>query len=173
VAPYYSLPSTAGLPAHFSHLAEHGDLPIVLYNVPSRTVTDLRPDIVQELARRFPGTFIGIKDASGDLARVTELRIALGETFCQLSGDDKLALPFNTAGGVGCISVTANVAPAMCAGLQCINKPQLCEGWSSLSKPMRWPGAPVGMCIPSALKPLRGTSPLLDLPAQKPCIRQS
>ena len=118
VAPYYNRPSQAGLLAHFSYLAEHIDLPIVLYNVPARTVTDLKPETVCELARRFPGRFVGIKDASGDLSRVTDHRMGIGPDFCQLSGDDELALPFNAAGGVGCISVTANVAPKLCAEFQ-------------------------------------------------------
>ncbi|GAB7553601.1 4-hydroxy-tetrahydrodipicolinate synthase [Novosphingobium sp. 11B] len=118
VAPYYNRPSQAGLLAHFSYLAENNDLPIVLYNVPGRTVTDLLPETVCELARRFPGRFIAIKDASGDLSRVTDHRMGIGKDFVQLCGDDELALPFNAAGGVGCISVTANVAPALCAEFQ-------------------------------------------------------
>jgi 4-hydroxy-tetrahydrodipicolinate synthase len=118
VAPYYNRPSQEGLLAHFSYLAEHADLPMVLYNVPGRTVTDLQPETVCELARRFPGAFVGIKDASGDLSRVTDHRMGIGKHFVQLSGDDELALPFNAAGGVGCISVTANVAPALCAQFQ-------------------------------------------------------
>ncbi len=118
VAPYYNRPSQEGLLAHFSYLAEHVDLPIVLYNVPARTVTDIKPETVIELARRFPGKIIGIKDASGDLSRVTDHRMGIGPDFCQLSGDDELALPFNAAGGVGCISVTANVAPRLCADFQ-------------------------------------------------------
>jgi len=118
VAPYYNRPSQEGLLAHFSYLAEHVDLPIVLYNVPARTVTDIKPETVIELARRFPGKIIGIKDASGDLSRVTDHRMGIGADFCQLSGDDELALPFNAAGGVGCISVTANVAPRLCADFQ-------------------------------------------------------
>ncbi|TCM21389.1 4-hydroxy-tetrahydrodipicolinate synthase [Novosphingobium sp. PhB165] len=118
VAPYYNRPSQEGLLAHFSYLAEHNDLPIVLYNVPGRTVTDLLPETVIELARRYPDRFVAIKDASGDLSRVTDHRMGIGKDFCQLSGDDELALPFNAAGGVGCISVTANVAPKLCAEFQ-------------------------------------------------------
>ena len=118
VAPYYNRPSQEGLLAHFSYLAEHSDLPIVLYNVPGRTVTDLLPATVIELARRYPRSFVGIKDASGDLNRVTEHRIGIGGDFCQLAGDDGLALSFYAAGAVGCISVTANVAPALCAQFQ-------------------------------------------------------
>ena len=118
VAPYYNRPSQAGLLAHFSYLAENVDLPIVLYNVPARTVTDIQPETVIELAKRFPDRIIGIKDASGDLSRVTDHRMGIGPDFCQLSGDDELALPFNAAGGRGCISVTANVAPKLCAEFQ-------------------------------------------------------
>ena len=118
VAPYYNRPSQEGLLAHFGHLAENNDLPIVLYNVPGRTVTDLKPETVCELTRRFPGRFVGIKDASGDLSRVTDHRMGIVGDFAQLSGDDELALPFNAAGGVGCISVTANVAPRLCAEFQ-------------------------------------------------------
>ena len=118
VAPYYNRPSQAGLIAHFSFLAENSALPIVLYNVPGRTVTDIEPETVCALAKKFPDRIVGIKDASGDLSRVTDHRMGIGKAFCQLSGDDELALPFNAAGGVGCISVTANVAPALCAEFQ-------------------------------------------------------
>ena len=118
VAPYYNRPGQSGLLAHFSYLAEHGGLPIVLYNVPGRTVTDIQPDTVCELARRFPDRIVAIKDASGDLSRVTDHRMGIGKDFCQLSGDDELALPANAAGARGCISVTANVAPALCAEFQ-------------------------------------------------------
>jgi 4-hydroxy-tetrahydrodipicolinate synthase len=118
VAPYYNRPNQQGLIAHFSHLAEHGDLPIVMYNVPGRTVTDIAPETVVELARRYPDRIVGIKDASGDLSRVTDHRMGISAQFCQLSGDDELWLPHSAAGGVGCISVSANVAPRLCADFQ-------------------------------------------------------
>lgn len=118
VAPYYNRPSQEGLLAHFGYLAEHSDLPIILYNVPGRTVTDLMPETVIELANRYPDRFIGIKDASGDISRVTDHRMGIKGPFCQLSGDDELALAHTAAGGVGCISVTANVAPRLCAEFQ-------------------------------------------------------
>ena len=118
VAPYYNRPSQEGLLAHFSYLAENSDLPIILYNVPARTVTDIKPETVCELANRFPDRIVGIKDASGDLSRVTDHRTGIKGPFCQLSGDDELALPANAAGAVGCISVTANVAPKLCAEFQ-------------------------------------------------------
>jgi 4-hydroxy-tetrahydrodipicolinate synthase len=118
VAPYYNRPSQAGLIAHFSYLAEASDLPIVLYNVPGRTVTDIEPETVCHLAKTYPDRIVAIKDASGDLSRVVDHRMGIGKDFCQLSGDDELALPANAAGAVGCISVTANVAPALCAEFQ-------------------------------------------------------
>lgn len=118
VAPYYNRPSQAGLIAHYGYLAEHSDLPIILYNVPGRTVTDLKPETVCELVKRYPDRIVGIKDASGDLSRVTDHRMGISDTFVQLCGDDELALSFNAAGGVGCISVTANVAPRLCADFQ-------------------------------------------------------
>ena len=118
VAPYYNRPGQAGLIAHFSHLAENSDLPIVLYNVPGRTVTDIEPETVCTLAKTFPERIVAIKDASGDLSRVVDHRIGISKEFCQLSGDDELALMANAAGAVGCISVTANVAPALCAEFQ-------------------------------------------------------
>lgn len=115
VAPYYNRPSQAGLVAHFSYLAENSALPIMLYNVPGRTVTDILPETVAELARRHPDKIVSIKDASGDLQRVVQHRMALGEGFNQLSGDDPLALAGYVLGQSGCISVTANVAPKLCA----------------------------------------------------------
>jgi 4-hydroxy-tetrahydrodipicolinate synthase len=115
VAPYYNRPSQEGLIAHFSYLAEHSSLPIMLYNVPGRTVTDILPATVIELAQRHPDRIVSIKDASGDLQRVVQHRAALGDSFNQLSGDDPLALAGYALGQVGCISVTANVAPKACA----------------------------------------------------------
>jgi 4-hydroxy-tetrahydrodipicolinate synthase len=107
VAPYYNRPSQAGLIAHFSFLAENSDLPIVLYNVPGRTVTDIEDETVVELVRKFPKQIVAIKDASGDLSRVADHRMGLDHDFCQLSGNDELWLPHSAAGGAGCISVTA------------------------------------------------------------------
>jgi 4-hydroxy-tetrahydrodipicolinate synthase len=115
VAPYYNRPSQDGLLLHYSYLAEHCDLPIVLYNVPGRTVTDILPETVIELGKRFPKQIVSIKDASGDLSRVVTHRMGLGPDFNQLSGDDPLALAGYALGQSGCISVTANVAPQLCA----------------------------------------------------------
>lgn len=113
VAPYYNRPTQDGMVAHFEHLAAHSDLPIVAYNVPGRTVTDILPETLARIAA-LP-TVVAVKDASGDLARVTEQRRALGADFCQLSGNDDLWLSHAVLGGAGCISVTANVAPGLCA----------------------------------------------------------
>src|SRR5438067_2906883 len=116
VLPYYNRPNQAGLIAHFRHLAENCDLPIVVYNVPSRTVTDIAVETLAELAQ-LP-SIVGIKDATGNLGRVSAQRLACGQGFCQLSGNDETALAFNAMGGAGCISVTANVAPRLCADFQ-------------------------------------------------------
>lgn len=116
VAPYYNRPNQDGIFAHYAHLAEVSDLPIILYNVPGRTVTDILPETVARLAE-LP-TIVGIKDASGNMARIVAHRLSAGTSFCQLSGNDDMALSYNAAGGVGAISVTANVAPKLCADFQ-------------------------------------------------------
>jgi 4-hydroxy-tetrahydrodipicolinate synthase len=116
VLPYYNRPNQEGLLAHYRYLAENRDLPIIIYNVPARTVTDISPETMGELAK-LP-TIVGVKDASGKLERVSAQRLACGPDFCQLSGNDDMALGFMAMGGVGCISVTANVAPRLCADFQ-------------------------------------------------------
>ncbi len=116
VVPYYNKPSQAGLAAHFTSLAETSPLPIIVYNVPSRTVADISVETLAAIAKH--PKIVGIKDATGNLGRVSAQRLACGESFCQLSGNDDMALGFNAMGGVGCISVTANVAPKLCAQFQ-------------------------------------------------------
>lgn len=116
VMPYYNRPNQDGLYAHFSVLAEASDLPIILYNVPGRTVSDMTVSTMGRLAE-IP-TIIGVKDATGNVGRVTAQRLACGSDFIQLSGNDDMALGFMAMGGVGCISVTANVAPRLCADFQ-------------------------------------------------------
>lgn len=116
VVPYYNKPSQAGIIAHFRAIAEASPLPIVVYNVPSRTVADISVASLAEVAKHE--RVVAIKDASGNLARVTAQRLACGEEFCQLSGNDDMALGFNAMGGTGCISVTANVAPRLCSQFQ-------------------------------------------------------
>jgi 4-hydroxy-tetrahydrodipicolinate synthase len=116
VLPYYNRPSQEGLVAHFTALAEASSLPIIVYNVPSRTVTDVTVETVARLAE-LPN-IVGIKDASGQPARVSAQRLACGKDFVQLSGNDDQTLGFMAMGGVGAISVTANVAPRLCADFQ-------------------------------------------------------
>ena len=118
VPPYYNRPSQEGIVRHFAELANDAPLPIILYNVPGRTVTDIQPATLIRVVQAAPEIFVGVKDATGALARVSHHRSALGPDFCQLSGNDDLALAFNAMGGVGCISVTANVAPRLCADFQ-------------------------------------------------------
>jgi 4-hydroxy-tetrahydrodipicolinate synthase len=116
VMPYYNRPNQDGMYAHFAALADACDLPIILYNVPGRTVTDMTVDTMARLAE-IP-SIVGVKDATGNVARVTAQRLACGTDFVQLSGNDDMALGFMAMGGVGCISVTANVAPRLCADFQ-------------------------------------------------------
>ena len=118
VPPYYNRPSQEGIFRHFEAVAKASPLPIVLYNVPGRTVTDIQPATMARIVKAFPNVFIGVKDATGQLARVTEQRLGCGAGFIQLSGNDETALAFNAMGGTGCISVTANVAPRLCADFQ-------------------------------------------------------
>ncbi|MFT6450837.1 MAG: 4-hydroxy-tetrahydrodipicolinate synthase [Halocynthiibacter sp.] len=116
VTPYYNKPTQGGLIAHFKALHECCDLPIIIYNIPGRSVVDMSPETMGELAK-LP-RIIGVKDATGDLSRVPKQRMTCGADFIQLSGEDPTALGFNAHGGTGCISVTANVAPKLCAEMQ-------------------------------------------------------
>jgi 4-hydroxy-tetrahydrodipicolinate synthase len=116
VMPYYNRPNQEGMYAHFAALADACDLPIILYNVPGRTVTDMSVETMKRLTE-IP-SIIGVKDATGNVARVTAQRLACGKEFVQLSGNDDMALGFMAMGGLGCISVTANVAPRLCADFQ-------------------------------------------------------
>jgi 4-hydroxy-tetrahydrodipicolinate synthase len=116
VTGYYNKPSQAGLLAHFRAVAEASELPIIVYNIPGRAIVDIKVETMAEIAR-LPN-IVGVKDATGDLGRVSAQRLACGEGFVQLSGNDETALAFNAMGGVGCISVSANVAPRLCADFQ-------------------------------------------------------
>lgn len=117
VTPYYNKPTQKGLFAHFSAIAQAVDLPIFIYNIPGRSVIDMSPETMGALAKAHKN-IAGVKDATGKLERVSEQRITCGRDFVQLSGEDATALGFNAHGGVGCISVTANVAPRLCAEFQ-------------------------------------------------------
>ncbi|MEI4473443.1 4-hydroxy-tetrahydrodipicolinate synthase [Frigidibacter sp. MR17.24] len=116
VTPYYNKPTQRGLIAHFTAMHDASSLPIVIYNIPGRSVVDMTPETMGELAK-LP-RIVGVKDATGKIERVSQQRAACGAEFVQLSGEDATALGFNAHGGVGCISVTANVAPRLCAEFQ-------------------------------------------------------
>ncbi|MGH1350101.1 MAG: 4-hydroxy-tetrahydrodipicolinate synthase [Methyloligellaceae bacterium] len=116
VTPYYNKPTQEGLYQHFKALNDNSDIPIFIYNIPGRSVIDMS---VETMARLFelPG-IVGVKDATGDLNRVSLQRAAMGPDFIQLSGEDGTALGFNAHGGVGCISVASNIAPKLCSQFQ-------------------------------------------------------
>lgn len=116
VVPYYNKPSQAGIAAHFTAIAEASPIPIVVYNVPSRTVADISVETLGQISKH--PKIVAVKDATGNLARVSAQRIACGRDFCQLSGNDDMALGFSAMGGVGCVSVSANVAPRLCSDFQ-------------------------------------------------------
>jgi 4-hydroxy-tetrahydrodipicolinate synthase len=116
VTPYYNRPTQAGLIAHYTALHDCCTLPIIIYNIPGRSVVDMSPDTMGQLAK-LP-RIIGVKDATGKIERVSMQRATCGADFIQLSGEDATALGFNAHGGIGCISVTANVAPRLCAEFQ-------------------------------------------------------
>ncbi len=113
VTPYYNKPTQEGLSLHFTAIADAVDLPILIYNIPSRSVVDMSVETMARLARHK--NIVGVKDATANLVRPLHTARACGEGFCQLSGEDHTALAFLAAGGHGCISVTANVAPRLCA----------------------------------------------------------
>lgn len=116
VTPYYNKPTQRGLIAHFTAVHDSCGLPIIIYNIPGRSVIDMTPETMGELAKLE--RIVGVKDATGDLARVCDQRLTCGRDFIQLSGEDATAHGFNAQGGVGCISVTANVAPKLLSEMQ-------------------------------------------------------
>jgi 4-hydroxy-tetrahydrodipicolinate synthase len=115
VTPYYNKPTQEGMYRHFKAIHDAVDLPIVIYNIPGRSVIDMSIATMARLAE-LPNV-VGVKDATSDLARPLRTRLAIGRDFCQLSGEDATVVPFLAQGGVGCISVTANIAPKPCAEL--------------------------------------------------------
>lgn len=116
VTPYYNKPTQRGMIAHFTAVHDACDLPMIIYNIPPRSVVDMTPETMGELAK-LPRV-VGVKDATADLSRVSAQRITCGKDFIQLSGEDPTAHGFNAQGGVGCISVTANVAPKLLSQMQ-------------------------------------------------------
>src|SRR5918994_5203122 len=117
VTPYYNKPTQRGLYAHFAAVAKATTLPVIIYNIPPRSVIDMTPETMGRLAHDFKN-IAGVKDATGKVERVSEQRMTCGKDFIQLSGEDASALGFNAHGGVGAISVTSNVAPRLCAEFQ-------------------------------------------------------
>ncbi|HHL43024.1 MAG TPA: 4-hydroxy-tetrahydrodipicolinate synthase [Hellea balneolensis] len=116
VAPYYNKPSQNGMLNHFRVIADAVDIPMVIYNIPGRSIVDIDLETMAELAQHK--NIVGVKDATSDITRVSEYIDHCGEDFIQLSGDDPTALAYRAHGGHGCISVASNVAPAKCAALQ-------------------------------------------------------
>jgi 4-hydroxy-tetrahydrodipicolinate synthase len=116
VAPYYNKPTQEGLYRHFAAIAEAVDIPIILYNIPGRSIVEIGVETMARLAAI--ANIIGVKDATSNLARASRDGTALPKSFVRLSGDDATSLGFNAHGGVGCISVTSNVAPKLCAQFQ-------------------------------------------------------
>lgn len=113
VTPYYNRPTQEGLFLHFTAIADAVDLPLIIYNIPGRSAVDMSVATMARLARHK--NIVGVKDATANLVRPLHQRAACGEAFCQLSGEDHTALAYLASGGAGCISVTANVAPALCS----------------------------------------------------------
>ena len=116
VTPYYNKPTQEGLFQHFKAVHDAADLPIIIYNIPGRSIVDMSVATMTRLSK-LPN-IVGVKDATADLARPGLTKASIGEDFCQLSGEDATALPFLAAGGQGCISVSANVAPRLCSDMQ-------------------------------------------------------
>jgi 4-hydroxy-tetrahydrodipicolinate synthase len=116
VTPYYNKPTQEGLYRHYSAIVEAVDLPVIIYNIPGRSVIEMSVETMARLAKH--ANIVGVKDATNDLTRPMYTRLAIEGDFCQLSGEDGTAVPFLSGGGHGCISVTANVAPRLCAGMQ-------------------------------------------------------
>ena len=116
VTPYYNKPTQEGLFRHYEAVASQGDIPIVIYNIPARSIVDMTVETMARLSK-LPN-IVGVKDATSDLNRPILTSSACGKDFCQLSGEDGTAIPFNAGGGHGCISVTGNIAPRLCAEMQ-------------------------------------------------------
>ena len=116
VTPYYNKPTQEGMFLHFSAIANAVDLPIIIYNIPPRSVVDMSVETMARLAQH--PNIVGVKDATANLVRPLHTRIACGDAFCQMSGEDHTAISFLAAGGHGCISVTGNIAPRLCSDMQ-------------------------------------------------------
>ncbi len=168
VTPYYNKPTQEGLYRHYREVHDQGGIPIIIYNIPGRSVVDMSVETMARLAE-LPN-IIGVKDATQDLTRPIVTRLATGPDFCQLSGEDGTAIPFLAAGGHGCISVTANVAPRICADMQSawrrgdydtafelqdrlmpLHQALFCE---SSPGPVKYAASLLGLCLPDTRLPL-------------------
>ena len=116
VTPYYNKPNQAGMVAHYTAIHDASTLPILVYNIPSRSVVDVTPATMAQIAKLE--RVVGVKDATGDVSRTSDQRLACGEDFVQLSGNDEISLGVNAHGGVGCITTVGNIAPRLCAQMQ-------------------------------------------------------
>jgi 4-hydroxy-tetrahydrodipicolinate synthase len=168
VTPYYNKPTQEGMYQHFKAIHDAVALPIIIYNIPGRCVIDMSVETMARLAK-LPN-IVGVKDAAGDLARPALTRQAIGEDFCQLSGDDITAAAFLAQGGLGCISVVANVAPAECAAMQnawenedCATFEKIRDSLALLGKnlfvetnpaPIKYAVSKLGMCTDEVRLPL-------------------
>lgn len=121
VTPYYNKPTQEGLYQHFKAVHDASDIPVIIYNIPGRSIVDMSVETMARLAE-LPN-IVGVKDSTADLTRPIQTRLAIGSEFSQLSGEDGTAVPFLAAGGHGCISVTSNIAPNLCA--------QMHEAWQN------------------------------------------
>jgi 4-hydroxy-tetrahydrodipicolinate synthase len=173
VCPYYNRPTQEGLFQHYKAIHDTSDIPIVIYNIPGRASVDMSIETMARLAK-LP-RIVGVKDASGDLARPLRTRLAIGPEFSQLSGDDITTVAFLAQGGDGCISVTSNIAPRLCADLheawrarnfaavQQLNErlapvhdAMFCE---SSPAPVKYAASLMGKCLPEIRGPLVEASP--------------
>lgn len=173
VTPYYNKPGQEGLYGHYKAIHDATNLPIIIYNIPGRCVIDMSVETMARLAE-LP-RIVGVKDATADLTRPIRTRLAIGSAFCQLSGEDATILPFLAAGGHGCISVTANVAPGPCARLQkawrdgdIATAAEINDALSPLHAalfcesnpvPVKYGVSLLGRCQPEARMPLQTISP--------------
>ena len=159
VSPYYNKPTQAGLLAHFSAVADAVSVPVIVYDIPGRSIVAVNDDTMAELAK-IPN-IAGVKDATGDAARPTRLINHIGDDFAQLSGEDATALPYLAAGGHGCISVVSNIAPALCAEMhdafakgdiaRALHDGMFCEASPG---PVKYAASLLGLCEPDTRLPL-------------------
>jgi 4-hydroxy-tetrahydrodipicolinate synthase len=172
VTPYYNKPNQDGLYQHFKAIADAVDIPIIIYNIPPRSVIDMTVETMARLAE-LPNV-IGVKDATQDLVRPLATRLAIGPEFCQLSGEDATVVPYMVQGGVGCISVTANVAPKLCSMLHEAWQQGAVETVTQLNEkllplhdamfcepspaPAKYGASLLGLCSPEVRLPLAGLS---------------